>query len=85
LEELIPEDVRERWAIHTMTELVFDTERGDPGTEREHKIEIEVSSQDKCLRKFMKENQIDTTSAREENLQRIREWAMRRGFRLRIV
>ena len=85
LEELIPADVRERWNIQTSTELMFETERGAPGTDRERKIEVEVSSNDKQLRQFMKENAIDTTSAREENLKRIRDWATQHGFRLRIV
>ena len=85
LEELIPPDVQQRWNIQTMTELVFDYERGEPGSDCELKREVKVSSNDKELRKFMKENEIDTTSARDENLSRIRDWAARRGFRLRIV
>ena len=85
LEELIPADVRLRWDITTTTELVFKAPRGAEGTDREHKIEIEVSRQDKQMRAFMRENDIPTTHDAESNLQRIRDWATRKGLRLRVV
>jgi hypothetical protein len=82
LEELIPVDVRERWNITTSTDLVFDAPRGTEGTECEHPIEIKIVEQDKAVRDFMMKNNIDTTRKTEQNLQRIREWAAQRGFRL---
>ena len=83
LEELIPADVRSRWNIMSSTETVFESPRGTDDSER--KIEIAVSSNDKKMRDFMKENDIATTHKTEDNLQRIREWCIARGVRLRIV
>ncbi len=85
LEELIPADVRFQWDITTATPLHFTATRGSEGTERERKIEVEVSRQDKQMRVFMRENDIATTHDAESNLQRIREWATRRGVRLRVL
>jgi len=82
LEELIPHDIRYQWDITTATDLVFETsEKSD----REWKIEVEVSKQDKPMREFMRKNEIPTTHDAESNLQRIREWCMRKGMRLRIL
>ncbi len=85
LEELIAPDVRARWGILGSTETCFETPRGSEGTDRERKIEIAVSSNDKKMRDFMKENDIATTHKTEDNLQRIREWVGVRGLRLRIL
>ncbi len=85
LEELIPADIKQQWNITTATQLTFALPRGAEGTESERKIEIEVSRQDKPMRVFMRENDIPTTHDTESNLQRIREWSMRNGFRLRIL
>ncbi len=67
------------------TEMHFEKPRGAPGTDQERKIELEVPRQDKPMREFMKKNDIPTTHDAESNLQRIREWSMQNGFRLRIV
>jgi hypothetical protein len=82
LEDLIPPDVRARWGITTCTEVALDDR---PRSEEERTYEIEVSSNDKKMRDFMKDHAIDTTHKCETNLQRIREWAYQRGFRLRIL
>lgn len=83
LEELIPADIRHQWNITTATSLTFASPRCVNDTER--KWEVEVSRQDKLMRAFMKENEIPTTHDAESNLQRIRDWALRGGFRLRIL
>ncbi len=85
LEELIPADVRRQWNITSHTEIGFTQPRGAEGTETERKVEIEVSRQDKAMRAFMRENDIATTHDSESNLQRVRDWAMRKGFRLRLL
>jgi hypothetical protein len=85
LEELIPHDIRYQWDITTATEILFTVPRGAEGTEREWKMEIEVSRLDKPMREFMKKNDIPTTHDTESNLQRIREWSVRKGLRLRII
>ncbi len=85
MEELIPADLRVRYSITSRTDLTFELPRGSEGTEKERKIEIEVSRQDKPMRAFMKDHDIPTTHDMESNLQRIRDWSMREGFRLRVV
>ena len=85
LEELIPADIRQQWNITSRTELQFDVPRGAEGTECERKVELEIPRQDKPMREFMKKNDIPTTHDTESNLQRIREWTLRNGFRIRLV
>ncbi len=85
MEELIPADLRVRYSIATRTDMSFDLPRGTEGTDKERKIEVEVSRQDKPMRAFMKDHAIPTTHDMESNIQRIRDWSMRSGFRLRIV
>lgn len=83
LEELIPADVRERWGIQTSTQMVFETERGT--SDREFRMEIRVPNNDKKMRAFMSENQIKTTHKKEDNLQSVRDWALQRGLRVRLM
>ena len=85
MEELIPADLRVRYNIVSRTDLTFDLPRGAEGSEKERKIEIEVSRQDKPMRAFMKDHDIPTTHDTESNLQRNRDWSMREGFRLRVL
>jgi hypothetical protein len=65
--------------------MQFEVPRGTEGTECERKVELEIPRQDKPMREFMKKNEIPTTHDTESNLQRIREWTLRNGFRIRIV
>lgn len=85
LEELIPWDVREQWGIQTQTDLLYSEPRGAHGTDRELPFEVEVSKLDKPMRAFMKDKGIQTTHDTESNLQRIRDWALQHGVRLRLV
>jgi hypothetical protein len=85
LEELIPHDIRYQWDITSTTKILFEKPRGAEGTDREWKMEIEVPKQDKLMRDFMRKNDIPTTSALECNLQRIRDWCVLKGLRLRLV
>jgi hypothetical protein len=48
-------------------------------------MDIEVSQNDKKMRAFMVERGIDTTHKTNENLQRIRDWAMHKGLRVRLM
>jgi hypothetical protein len=87
LEELIPDDVRSLWGIRTMTPISYGDKglAGTAGTDSELCMEIEVSQNDKKMRAFMVEHDIDTTHKTNENLQRIREWAMHKGLRLHLT
>lgn len=85
LEELIPDDVRALWSIQTITPMSYTTLAGAAGTESELCMDIEVSQNDKKMRAFMTEHDIDTAHKTNENLQRIRDWAMHKGLRVRLV
>ena len=85
LEELIPPDIRARYKINTSTPLNFKEERGEGDTTNEFRILIEVPRADKAMREFMCNNDIKTTHQTKENLSRIREWALQRGMRIRLI
>ncbi len=85
LEELIPADVRQQWNITSSTEMHFELPRGTEGTQSERKVEVAVPRLDKPMREFMNDNNIKTTHDTESNLQRIRDWAWKLGFRIRLV
>jgi hypothetical protein len=101
LEELIPEELRERWGIDTRTEIAWpaktalidlETQIADLNT-----IEIRYlagagreSGLDARLRRFMKENRIVNASGHTEhatkaNMQKLREWAVAQGKKVRFV
>lgn len=85
LEELIPPDVRARWRITTHTSLNFPQPRGTEKTDSELRYEVVVTNDDKKIRAFMAENNIKTRASKEENLKIIRDWAIQRTYRLRIL
>jgi hypothetical protein len=85
IEELIPDDVRSLWSIQTITPITYTDLAGAAGTESELCMEIDVSQNDKKMRAFMVEHDIDTTHKTNENLQRIRDWAMHKGLRVRLT
>ncbi len=85
LEELIPWDVRESWGIDSVTTTEFAEPRGAAGTQRELVVEIEVPREDKPMRAFMDARKLDTTRKTEDNMQRIREWAHKFGYRMVLV
>ncbi len=85
LEELIPADIRYKWQINSSTNLTFAKKRGAEGTDIELAQEIAIPDDDKKIRAFMIERNIKTTHQKDGNLQRIREWAIQRGCRFRIL
>lgn len=85
LEELIPYDVRRRWNIVSQTAIAFPEDRNHESTQRELPWEVQVSANDKKMRQFMLENSIKTTHQTSQNLARIREWAVQKGLRIRIL
>jgi len=88
LEELIPPDIRIRYGITTHTPIVYDTNRGDPGTERElERInEICIPSDYNELIKFTKKYNMNVetvTKPPKENLvAAIKTWGLSHGYRI---
>lgn len=101
LEELIPEEQRERWGIDTRTEIAWSATTPLIVKETEianiNSIEIRYSVKggremglDAQLRKYMKENKIvnatgHTEHATAANLLRLREWAVSQGKKVRLI
>jgi hypothetical protein len=103
LEELIPEELRERWGIDTRTEIAWSAGAAAPLIVKEteiantNSIEIHYSAKggretglDAQLRKYMKANGIvnatgHTEHATAANLQRLREWAVGQGKKVRLL
>lgn len=103
LEELIPEELRERWGIDTRTEIAWSSGAATPLIVKEteiantNSIEIRYSVKggremglDAQLRKYMKANGIVNASGHTEhattaNLQKLREWAVSQGKKVRLV
>ena len=81
LEDLIPQETRDRFAIHTQTEYVMP-----PLPVTVHDVNrVDIINQDKWIRDFMKHKHLATARKREENLSRIFEWAAGSGLLIRIV
>ncbi len=101
LEELIPHDIRQRWGVQTSTpfmnpftrDQVRDAELSGESIAWELRV-LNVPRDDGEMRKFMADNSIRRTHAnasqkgkisQAENIARIREWAIERGFRVQFV
>ena len=90
LEELIPADVRERWKITTLTPIVWsmpsleDMEREIPES---NTIEIRYREgrQDNKIREMMRSLKLPTVHKMEGNLQKLREWAVANGKKVRLI
>jgi hypothetical protein len=90
LEELIPNDVRQRWDIDTETLIVW-TKPDLQDAEREisdvNTIEIRYrdGKMDNKIREYMKANRIITVHKMDGNLQKLRAWAVSQGKKIRLV
>jgi hypothetical protein len=49
------------------------------------KLVIEIRNEDKWLREFLKKHSIPSQRKREDNLERIKSWALVKGLELKIV
>lgn len=101
LEELIPSDIRQRWGVSSSTPLFFPHSRSETrsaelsGERVAYELPIlNVPREDSEMRKFMADNSIRRPQAmasqkgkisQAENIARIREWAIERGFRVQFV
>jgi hypothetical protein len=95
IEELIPVDVRERWGIDTETPLLQLCKGSDRLTleecEREiadlNTIEVRYpeGSRDSKIREVMRGFKIPTVHKMEDNLLKLRRWAVSNGKKVRLV
>lgn len=91
LEELISVDVRERWGITTETLIVWPTELSLEDMEREvadtNTIEVRYKEgkQDNRIREIMRTLKIPTVHKMEGNIQKLRQWAVANGKKVRLV
>jgi len=91
LEELIPADVRERWDLQTETPIVWSGSQTLEDIEREiadtNTIEVRFreGKRDSRIREVMNGLKIKTVHKMEDNLQRLRSWAIACGKKVRLV
>lgn len=92
LEELIPADVRERWALTTSTPILWSTKPlslEDAEREIADSNTIEVvyreGKQDNRIREVMKGLKIPTVHKMDGNIQKLRSWAVANGKKVRLV
>ena len=89
LEELIPEDVRNRWNITTETKIQFIPARSLSLDEKEREIShtntIELQFKDAIIRSYMKTNKIPTEHSMKNNIILLREWAVENGMKVRLI
>jgi hypothetical protein len=90
LEELIPEDVRVRWGITTSTPIVWpkptlavkEREIAEINT---IEVRYREGRQDSKIREVMRSYKIPTVHKMEGNIQKLREWAVENGKKVRLV
>lgn len=88
LEELIPADVRERWALTTTTPILYSTKSQsleDAEREIADSNTIEVVFRDNRIREVMKALKIPTVHKMDGNIQKLRTWAVSNGKKVRLV
>ena len=89
LEELIPIELRERWNITSHTVIahvpVLSLTLEDKEREIAASNTIEVIHKDAAIRMYMRSMQIPTAHKMLDNIQRLREWAVGRGMKLRLL
>lgn len=90
LEELIPADVREQWGITTETPIVW-TKPSIDVAEREIEdiniIEVRYydGKMDSRIREVMRAHKVPTVHKMDENLLKLRKWALSQGKKVRLI
>jgi hypothetical protein len=90
LEELIPNDIRERWDITTQTLIPWSVPNLDDA-EREIsdvnalEIRFKVGKMDGKIREFMKTNRLVTAHKTQDNLIALRNWAVTQGKKIVLL
>jgi hypothetical protein len=90
LEELIPSDVRARWGITTQTPIVWSrpsvsTMEREVDDENTIEIRHQGNNRDAKIREVMKQNKVRTAHSMEDNITRLRSWAVTHGKKIRII
>jgi hypothetical protein len=91
LEELIPADVRARWAIDTTTPIVWHPNTTLEDAEREiadtNTIEVRYreGKQDNRIREVMRGLKIPTVHKMDGNITKLRTWAIAHGKKVRLI
>ena len=81
IEELIPQDVKEMYGIMTQTAYIKPSKSIEP-----HPVRcIEIVNNDKWIRGFMRQQHLNTARKREENLNKIFEWAHSTGLKINLI
>lgn len=81
IEELIPSDVKEMYGITTQTMYVKPPKNIEPHSVRR----IEIVNSDKWIREFMRQQHLNTARKREDNLNKIFEWAHSSGLKIHLI
>ena len=90
LEELIPPDVRVRWGITTQTPIVWSRptvaimER-EVADENTIEIKHQGNNRDAKIREVMRQHKVRTAHSMEDNIARLRSWAVSQGKKIRIL
>lgn len=81
LEELIPHDVKEMYGIITQTSYVKPVKDIEP-----HPVRcIDIVNSDKWIREFMRQQHLATARKREDNLNKIFDWAHSSGLKIHLI
>jgi hypothetical protein len=90
LEELIPEDVRARWGITTSTPIIWTkptlvTQEREIAETNTIEVRYREGKQDSKIREVMRTYKIPTVHKMDGNIQKLREWAVANGKKVRII
>jgi hypothetical protein len=90
LEELIPPDVRVRWGITTQTPIIWSRPAVavmEREVDDENTIEIrhQGNNRDSRIREVMRQHKVRTAHSMEDNMTRLRSWAVTHGKKISIV
>lgn len=90
LEELIPPDVRARWGITTQTPIVWSrptvtTMEREITDENTIEIKHQGNNRDAKIREVMRQHKVRTAHSMEDNIARLRSWAVSQGKKIRIL
>jgi hypothetical protein len=90
LEDLIPSDLRERWAITTDTPIVWNwpsLEEAEKEIAESNTITIvyREGKMDSKIRETMRHYKIPTVHKMDGNIQKLRTWAVSQGKKIRLL
>jgi hypothetical protein len=81
IEELIPQDIKDIYGIISQTAYIKPKKVVSAHPVRQ----IDIVNSDKWIREFMKHQKLQTARKREENLNKIFEWAHSAGLSINLI